>query len=192
MLQPLMGLLKNRIVWGVAAVAALGGGGWAGTQYMGWNPLASASTETAAANEEGAESPGTETQTPLPGTTPVANRPPRLLMVGSFNIQRFGETKASKPEVMAHLETIALPFDVLAIQEVQSKDKKVIKDFIEALNQKHQAHFNYVTSPFLGSNDYKESYAFIYDTSRVSLVETPFYIADPEDKMMREPLVARF
>lgn len=116
----------------------------------------------------------------------------RALMIGTFNVQKFGESKLSKPEVMNRLRELAYPFDVLAIQEIVSQDVPVIQEFVKTLNQQFNANFNYVASPWLGDTSYKERYAFIFDASRVKLLEQPFVISDPENKVHREPLVARF
>ncbi|MBL8892530.1 MAG: hypothetical protein JNL67_21315 [Planctomycetaceae bacterium] len=116
----------------------------------------------------------------------------RLLMVGSFNIQRFGIKKFENEKVLNQLMEVTYPFDVLAIQEVVSQQEAVVENFVEKLNAKYNTKFNYVVGPFVGRTTYKERAAFIYDTSRVKLIEQPFLVADPEDKLHREPLVARF
>jgi endonuclease/exonuclease/phosphatase family metal-dependent hydrolase len=113
-------------------------------------------------------------------------------MVGSFNIARFGESKSAKAVVMDRLMEITYPFDVLAIQEVVSQQEAVVQNFVDKLNTKYGAKFNYVVGPFVGRTNYVERAAYVYDTSRLNLVEQPFMIADPEDKLHREPLVARF
>jgi deoxyribonuclease-1-like protein len=122
-------------------------------------------------------------------TASVTSRP---LMIGSFNIQRFGDTKSKQETVMNQLMEITYPFDVLAIQEVVSKNEAVVQNFVAKLNAKYGAKFNYAVGPFVGRTTYVERAAYIYDTSRVKIVEQPFIMADPEDKLHREPFVARF
>lgn len=138
-----------------------------------------------------------QTPDPVSNSTPL-NRAnpnpatPRPLMIGSFNIQRFGESKSAKETVMNRLMEIAYPFDVLAIQEVVSQKEPVVQNFVEKLNAKYGAKFNYVIGPFVGRTSYVERAAYIYDTSRVKILEQPFVLADPDDKLHREPLIARF
>lgn len=189
MLQSVLGILKNRIVISLIAILGLGGGAYAGAQYMGWDTSALQGWFTTA-DVSSQEEPAGKEEVPPASLPPVTEHRP--LMVGTFNIQRFGPDKSGKPEVMKRLRELALPFDILAIQEVVSKDLAVIRSFVEELNKQHQVHFNYVTSPRLGESTYKEQYAFVYDASRVELVEQPFVVSDPEGKMQREPLVARF
>lgn len=158
-------------------------------------------TKTAAPNPATPTSPTAAAPIPNPSNNlPTASKPPgganqtagRPLMVGSFNIQRFGNSKFAKETVLNQLMEVTYPFDVLAIQEVVSQQEAVVQNFVEKLNTKYNAKFNYVVGPFVGRTTYKERAAFIYDTSRVKLVEQPFIVADPEDKLHREPLVARF
>ncbi|MFM7077824.1 MAG: endonuclease/exonuclease/phosphatase family protein [Planctomycetaceae bacterium] len=63
-----------------------------------------------------------------------ASRPWDAVLVASFNIQVFGETKVSKPQVVEILARIVRRFDVVAIQEVRSKSDSVIPDFVRAVN----------------------------------------------------------
>ncbi len=197
----------------------LPGMGLSGCSYLGLDFLSSKSTaatdesgavtDTGAVPEAGATPsaagatdaalPGAPLNgAPLTGTTTMSAgsggslRGQRPLMIGTFNVQRFGESKMGKPDVMKHLRELALPFDVLAIQEVVSKDVKIIQEFVTKLNDEYNVQFNYITSPWLGDTSYKERYAFIYDTSRLTLLEQPFVLSDPENKLHREPLVARF
>ena len=57
------------------------------------------------------------------------------IIVGSFNIQNFDRTKASKPEAMNILVAIARRFDILAIQELRDIDQRVIPDFLTMINR---------------------------------------------------------
>lgn len=123
---------------------------------------------------------------------PSSNGQARPLMIGSFNIARFGEKKSANTVVMQQLMELVHPYDVVAIQEIVSQKEAVIENFVAKLNEKYGAKFNYVMGPFVGRTTYVERLAFVYDTSRVKLVEQPFVVADPEDKLHREPLVARF
>ncbi|MBL8854589.1 MAG: hypothetical protein JNK57_11535 [Planctomycetaceae bacterium] len=172
---------------------------------------AETSTETAeVATETGSEKPIEPATTPtssvgsvpqLPKSASDSSTPTRInpnpttarpLMLGSFNIQRFGESKSVNETVMNRLLEIAYPFDVLAIQEVVSQKEPVVQDFVTKLNAKYGAKFNYVVGPFVGRTSYVERAAYVYDTSRVKVLEQPFMLADPDDKLHREPLITRF
>jgi deoxyribonuclease-1-like protein len=114
------------------------------------------------------------------------------ITVGSFNIQVFGQSKLSKPEVMQALAQIARKFDVLAIQEIRSKSQDVLPKFVALINATG-AKYDFVIGPPLGRTTSKEQYAFIYDTATVELDPDSVYtVDDPDDLLHREPLVAGF
>ena len=48
------------------------------------------------------------------------------IKVASFNIQIFGQSKINKPDVMDMLSRIIKRYDVVAIQEVRSKEQNVM------------------------------------------------------------------
>lgn len=123
---------------------------------------------------------------------PAALSNAETIKIASFNIQVFGTSKLRKPRVMEVLATVIRQFDVVAIQEVRSKDPSVVPRFVEMINAAG-ARYDYVIGPRLGRTSSKEQYAFIFDTSRVEYeprsVRT---VDDPQDLLHREPLVTTF
>ena len=57
------------------------------------------------------------------------------LRIASFNIQVFGNTKAEKPAVIRTLAAIVQQFDIVAIQEIRSKNEDLIPNFVKLINQ---------------------------------------------------------
>jgi len=133
--------------------------------------------------------------TPAPQRQPnqqAAGDPSETIRIASFNIQVFGVSKLGKPEVMDVLARVIRRFDVVAIQEVQSVDQSVVPKFVGMVNAQG-ARDDYVLGPRLGRTSSNEQYAFIFDTGRLELDPgSIFTVADPEDRLHREPLVARF
>lgn len=123
--------------------------------------------------------------------------PPRVvdgetIKIASFNIQVFGTSKMKKPEVMDVLAKVIRRFDVVAVQEVRSKDQGVVPKFVEMINAEG-AHYDYVIGPRLGRTSSKEQYVFIFDASRIEVDRSSVYtVPDTEDYLHREPLVTRF
>jgi endonuclease/exonuclease/phosphatase family metal-dependent hydrolase len=114
------------------------------------------------------------------------------IRVASFNIEVFGTSKMGKPEVMGVLADVVRRFDVVAIQEVRSKDETVVPRFAEMVSA-GGARYDFVIGPRLGRSWSKEQYAFLFDTSRIEVDRGSIYTpGDPEDLLHREPLVARF
>jgi deoxyribonuclease-1-like protein len=114
------------------------------------------------------------------------------LRIASFNIQVFGESKLAKPQVIHVLADVVRQFDLVAIQEVRSKQQDVLPRFVEAINAAGRT-YDYTIGPRLGRTVSKEQYAFVFDTERIEVDRQAMYtISDPDDRLHREPLVAAF
>ena len=133
-------------------------------------------------------------------TTPVIATPPPTPMNGgpairiaSFNIEAWGDTKGSKPYVMATLASIIQRFQIVAIQEIRTKDEYFVDNFLRTYVNQNGRVYNKVIGPRLGRTVSKEQYAFIYDTAAVEVnPRCVFTVNDPDDLLHREPLVAMF
>ncbi|MEM9365896.1 MAG: endonuclease/exonuclease/phosphatase family protein, partial [Planctomycetota bacterium] len=123
------------------------------------------------------------------------NRPGDAIRIGSFNIQVFGETKSSKPDVMQHIARIVSYFDVLGIQEIRGDSNAIMGRLLGALRSQG-LRYQAVTSPPIGRTSQTESYGFIWDPDRVKLVpQSQYVVGDGEgqnDLLHREPMVATF
>ena len=119
-------------------------------------------------------------------------KPADAIVIGSFNIQVFGESKLAKQPVVDVLARVVRGFDVVAIQEVRAKSDNVIPQFVAAVNA-DGSRYQYVVGPRLGRTVSKEQYAFIYDSTRIEIdpgsVGT---MPEPADRLHRPPLHARF
>ena len=125
-------------------------------------------------------------------TPPAATANGSTIRIASFNIQTFGNAKASKPYVMHTLADIVRQFDIVAIQEIRSKNEYLIPDFVKLVNQSGRK-FDHVIGQRLGRTTSKEQYAYLYDTERIDLDPQSIYtIGDPDDLLHRPPLVATF
>ncbi|HTU24315.1 MAG TPA: endonuclease/exonuclease/phosphatase family protein [Pirellulales bacterium] len=114
------------------------------------------------------------------------------IRIGTFNIQVFGAAKLDKPAVMNVLADVIRQFDVVAIQEIRAKTDDVLPRFLDLINSTGR-HYDYLIGPRLGRSNSKEQYAFIYDTASIEADRTALYtVADPDDLLHREPLVAWF
>ncbi len=120
------------------------------------------------------------------------------IRIASFNIQVFGNTKANNPPVIRTLAEIIRQFDLVAIQEIRSKNDYLIPNFVRLINQPARpgqpaGHYDHVIGPRLGYSSSKEQYAFIFDSQRVEIDPQSVYtVGDPDGLMHREPLVATF
>ncbi len=114
------------------------------------------------------------------------------IRIATFNIQVFGTSKMKKTHVMDVLVQVVRRFDVVAIQELRSKDQTVIPKFVDLINSEG-ATYDFVVGPRLGRTISKEQYVFIFDASRIEVDRGSVYTtSDRQDYLHREPLVARF
>ncbi len=122
---------------------------------------------------------------------PKVERTAGTIRIASFNIQVFGEKKLSDPRVRGLLAEIIRQFDVVAIQEIRSK-QDILPQFVDVINSSGR-HYDYVIGPRLGRTASKEQYAFIFDTASIEIDRSSLYtVADPDDRLHREPLVGWF
>lgn len=127
-----------------------------------------------------------------PSTSSPIKRTGETIRIASFNIQVFGETKVQNAPVMDVLSRIARNFDVIAIQEIRAKSQDIIPFFVEQINAAGR-RYDYVIGERLGRTSSKEQYAYIFDTQSVEVDRGQLYtVADPDDLLHREPLVAMF
>jgi deoxyribonuclease-1-like protein len=124
------------------------------------------------------------------GGVPVRGGP--AIRIASFNIQVFGTSKASKPEVMQVLAEIVRRFDIVAIQEIRSQDETLLPRFVDLVNATGR-HYDYVIGPRLGRTVSKEQYAYVFDAATIEVDRSAVYtVDDPDDLLHRPPLVAPF
>ncbi|XP_076125397.1 deoxyribonuclease-1-like [Alosa pseudoharengus] len=118
------------------------------------------------------------------------------MKVASFNVQKFGRTKLSNPDVLSILVKIVSRYDVVLILEVVDASGDSVGTFMEALNKANKKHhYTLKISSRLGRSRYKEQFMFLYRDDLVDLVKSYQY-ADKqpgdEDAFEREPYILRF
>ena len=124
-------------------------------------------------------------------TTPLFGGP--AIRIASFNIQVFGDAKASKPYLMATLAAIIHNFHLVAIQEIRTQDDYFLDNFLRNYVNQNGRAFDRVVGPRLGRSSSTEQYAFLYDTAAIEVNRYSVYtVNDPDDLLHREPLVAMF
>ena len=128
-------------------------------------------------------------QPPAGGAVP---KPWNAILVASFNIQVFGESKLSKPQVVQVLARVVRNFDIVAIQEVRAKSDEILPAFVRTVNA-DGSRYQHVIGPREGRTVSKEQYAFVYDSNRIEVDPTSLgVVPDPQGRMHRPPMHARF
>ena len=134
---------------------------------------------------------GTPTKTTPDGAPPVS-RSGESIRIASFNIQVFGTSKLGKPQVMDVLARVVRQFDIVAIQEVRSREEDILPRFVDLINAAGR-EYDYVIGPRLGRTNSTEQYAFVFDRASIEVDRSQLYtVEDPDDLLHREPLVGWF
>lgn len=126
-------------------------------------------------------------------TASIPDKTPSTILIGSFNMQRLGPKKLSEPWVMEKFAAIVQRFDVIALQEINSKNDPAVKILVDQVNAAGN-QYAYTISPRIGGrSSYSEQYAFVYDTRKIrSGAEFSYVVQDQADLLHREPFVGRF
>ena len=122
-------------------------------------------------------------------------RQTHTIRIATFNIQVFGSSKIDKPHVVEILARIVRQFDVVAIQEIRSREQDLLPRFLDVVNATGRK-YDYVIGPRLprtpGAAN-PEQYAFVFDQETIEVDRLQLYtIDDPDDLLAREPFVAWF
>jgi len=116
------------------------------------------------------------------------------ISVVSWNIQYLGRTKT--PEDIFEISNTLRDFDLVAIQEVVAKDPagaQAVARITDELNRMGSKWDYQISDPTNSPSVYmSERYAFLWKTSRISIVHRAFLDKELEELCYREPYVAAF
>jgi endonuclease/exonuclease/phosphatase family metal-dependent hydrolase len=184
---------------------ALGGGVWMFLSGGGLDQLAVDANNPATNQVAGAWNSGAPAAAPanwpqattanMPVTigaaAPQLNDPPTI-KIASFNIRDFGDKKLNDLSVVRTLADIVRQFDVVAIQEISTKNTQHMELFVRWVNSTGRK-YSYEIGPRIGNTSQKEQYAFVFNTERIMIDRSSVYtVGDPDNLLHREPLVASF
>ena len=113
------------------------------------------------------------------------------MSIATFSIQDFGETKSLDAGIMSVLASVISRFDVVAIQGVVGKGAS-ISALMRQLQSTGGQFGSQVSSP-VGRDGVMQSFAFVWDETRIQLKPNSAYVVqDPADRMHFQPMVASF
>ncbi|KAJ0036678.1 hypothetical protein NQD34_005355 [Periophthalmus magnuspinnatus] len=118
------------------------------------------------------------------------------MKIAAFNVQKFGISKVSKPDVLSTLVKIVSRYDIILILEVVDVSGDSVKVFLKELNRVCTAHpYTIQLSARLGRTRYKEQFLFLYREDVVTLIDSYQYEdnqANDVDAFAREPYILHF
>jgi endonuclease/exonuclease/phosphatase family metal-dependent hydrolase len=126
-----------------------------------------------------------------------ADRPANRIRVATFNIDDFAEEKSgtrinsSGVDVLGTIAKIVSTFDIVAIQELRGADGIALQRLVGLLNESGGNYVAIMSDP--KGEEFQESYAFLWDQSRIRIVPGSDYVVqDNGGRMYRAPMVASF
>jgi hypothetical protein len=127
-----------------------------------------------------------------PESKAVVARAPANLRIASWALDGFGPTKLSNSTARTNVARVIRQFDVVAVQQLASIERDLVPRLVDAINQGDH-RYDFVVGASTGPADRQEQLAFIFDTTRVLVDRRQTYtMADPDDKLTFDPLVAWF
>lgn len=113
------------------------------------------------------------------------------IKIASWNLEVTQEKMAS-PDVVSRIAETLRQFDVVAVQGVRSAQQDVLPRLVAAANAEG-AQYDFVLGPRLGHAGDQAQFAFVYNTERIEIDHARvFTVADPGDRLVREPLAGLF
>ena len=109
------------------------------------------------------------------------------LTIMNWNIQTFGKSKWSKPEIKERILDIIPRADIIFIQEIRDKSQDVFRDLCTQLNETHKCNI----SSRAGRSSSKEQYGIIYK-KYIGVLSLTDFNPDKLDRWERPPVVISF
>ena len=107
--------------------------------------------------------------------------------IGVFNTLRLGKGVKDYEHLAKSIE----PFDIVGLVEVMNK--KGLYRLLSEVEKISDSKWGYEISPYpVGTNEYKEYYAFLYKKNRVNFIKSEGFYPDENNEFIREPYGATF
>jgi endonuclease/exonuclease/phosphatase family metal-dependent hydrolase len=141
------------------------------------------------------------------------------LRIASWNIENFGQKKATDPDVMGKIANVLQDYDIIALQEISNVDEKIdvscdrnadacpgpkcglIENSVRSALAQNGRNYDVIMSPQVKD----ERYAFVFNPAKVQLIDKPYLVVDTGESlpfcntkqnntglMLRQPFVASF
>jgi len=106
--------------------------------------------------------------------------------IASWNLQIFGQTKASNDSLLSYYANKLDDYDLFIIQEIRDKAGTAIQKLADKLPK-----YDYIISKRAGTTSSKEQYAVFYD-SRAALISYHDWTDEKQNEFERPPLEVKF
>lgn len=115
-----------------------------------------------------------------------------FVRVASLDLHGFTAEKLKQSETMEIACRVLKQFDVIAVQRITSLEAFVLPGLVDQMNRDGD-YFDYVIGPRTGDAAALQQLAILFNTHKIEIDRARIYsVADPDDLMLHEPLVASF
>lgn len=108
------------------------------------------------------------------------------IKIANWNLQAFGNKKASNPELLQIYSSIINDYDIIFVQEIRDKDEDAFPALCSLLSE-----HNYKVSSRAGRTPSKEQYGVIYKKD-IEITDFKDFNPDPNDRWERPPIEIKF
>ena len=127
----------------------------------------------------------TNYEQPVAPDTPSTPAVSRDIKIANWNLQIFGDTKASKPELMNFYANTLTNYDIAFVQEIRDADGSAFRDLCSLLT-----NYDCQVSSRAGRSSSKEQYGVIYKKGITAQMKD--YNPDAQDRWERPPIEVLF
>jgi deoxyribonuclease-1-like protein len=114
------------------------------------------------------------------------------IRIASFDLNGFGAEELKQPETMDIAVRIIRKFDLIALQRITSPEAFILPGLVDQINQQGP-HYDFVVGPRTGDAGKQQQLAILFNSDRLEIDRLRLYsVADPDDLILNEPLVASF
>jgi endonuclease/exonuclease/phosphatase family metal-dependent hydrolase len=110
----------------------------------------------------------------------------RKIKIANWNLEVFGDSKASKPELMQSYADVIRQYDIIFIQEIRDKDSSAFYDLCRLL-----PGYEFKISSRAGRSSTKEQYGLLYRKG-LQLKDFKDFNPDPQNRWERPPICVSF
>lgn len=108
--------------------------------------------------------------------------PDRPLNIASYNMQIFGESKLSDPNLMKDYRALISKYDIFFVQEIRDSSGVAFKELCDSLN------YQCLTSSRAGRSSSKEQYGVMWNNRSQVVSTKDFNLLNYSDEFERPPL----
>ncbi len=130
---------------------------------------------------------------PSTSFTPFAPQPAKkTIRIAAANFGPLDQAKLARQQVLGRLVQILRQFDLVALQDIQARDRSLLVQLLEQTNTGGR-HYDFAVAPQVGREPTRQYNAFIFDADSIEIDRrTVAWVDNRGGQFAHSPLVAAF